>query len=344
MKRGRTRMRWQPGGQWPRWVVASSLLHALLLGGLVLLVGTATRPAATLRAHLVTMVTALSDSPPERGAPATSALSPAMPASPARPVKASTASSPLVSHTAAESSPAEPVPPPEAIQEIARPPVVSTLPSGALRDDGGSGAPAGPPGEGATRSLLPRAGPDGSRAESTSPAAGVEPAPARTHLEAAARGVFLMPGGSGSGTGRAGFGVADQGVGAGGGGAGGSGAGQTGHGGSGQAGGGRVGLASRGGGGGGGSGDGVADLLRRIRRQIEQAKTYPDAARREGIQGTVELRFRIAADGSVEAVEVLRSSGSGILDEASQQTIRRAGPYPLVRGWIRLPLAYRLDR
>jgi protein TonB len=100
----------------------------------------------------------------------------------------------------------------------------------------------------------------------------------------------------------------------------------------------------RGANGGGGSGDGVADLLRRIRRQIDQAKIYPDAARREGVQGTVELRFRIAADGSVEAVEIVRSSGSGILDEASQETIRRAGPYPLVRGWIRLPLAYRLDQ
>ena len=96
--------------------------------------------------------------------------------------------------------------------------------------------------------------------------------------------------------------------------------------------------------GGTGDGDGVASLLRSIRRQIEQAKIYPDAARREGIQGTVELRFRIATDGSVEAVEILRSSGFGILDEASQQTIRRAAPYPLIRGWIRLPLSYRLDR
>jgi TonB family protein len=338
-------MRWQPREQWPRWVVASGLLHALLVGGFVLLGGTITRPAATLRAHLVTVAKTVSASPPERRTPARPTPPPTMPASPARPVKASTASSPLVSHTAAESSPAEPVPPPEAVRGIAGPPVASTLPSGAPGDDGGSGAPAGPPGEGATRSLLPRAGPDGSRAESTSPAAGVEPSPARTHLQAAARGVFLMPGGSGSGTGRAGFGAADQGAGTGGAGAsqagtGGNGAGQTGRGGSGQAGGGGAGLASRG----GGSGDGIADLLRSIRRQIEQAKTYPDAARREGIQGTVELRFRIAADGSVEAVEVLRSSGSGILDEASLQTIRRAAPYPLVRGWIRLPLAYRLDR
>lgn len=88
----------------------------------------------------------------------------------------------------------------------------------------------------------------------------------------------------------------------------------------------------------------MGDLLRDIRRQVEQAKTYPRSARREGIQGTVELRFRIAADGSVEAVEILRSSGSPILDEASRQTIRRAAPYPMVKDWIRIPLSYRLDR
>jgi protein TonB len=88
----------------------------------------------------------------------------------------------------------------------------------------------------------------------------------------------------------------------------------------------------------------LADHLGTIRRQIEQAKVYPDAARREGMQGTVELRFRIAGDGSVEAIEVVRSSGHRLLDEASAQTVRRAGPYPVLAGWIRIPLSYRLDR
>ena len=115
-------------------------------------------------------------------------------------------------------------------------------------------------------------------------------------------------------------------------------------GGSGGAGGGGAGVASRGGVGGAGDGGGVADVLLSIRRRIERAKVYPETARREGVQGTVELRFRIAADGSVEAMEILRSSGFPILDQASQQTIRRAAPYPPVRGWIRLPLSYRLDQ
>jgi protein TonB len=84
-------------------------------------------------------------------------------------------------------------------------------------------------------------------------------------------------------------------------------------------------------------------ILSTIRRRIEQAKSYPDAARRDGIQGTVDLRFRVAGDGSVELVEILGSSGSPILDRASEETIRRAAPFPAYQGWIRLPLSYRLD-
>jgi protein TonB len=90
----------------------------------------------------------------------------------------------------------------------------------------------------------------------------------------------------------------------------------------------------------------VADLLRVIRQKIERehARAYPETAGRKEREGTVELRFRIAPDGSVETIEVVRSSGHRLLDEASAQTVRRAGPYPPVAGWIRIPLSYRLDQ
>jgi protein TonB len=88
----------------------------------------------------------------------------------------------------------------------------------------------------------------------------------------------------------------------------------------------------------------MGGLLRSIRRRIEEAKIYPESARREGIQGTVEVRFRIATDGSVDTVEIARPSGFSVLDEAAQRTIRRAAPYPFIRGWIRLPLSYHLDQ
>jgi protein TonB len=86
----------------------------------------------------------------------------------------------------------------------------------------------------------------------------------------------------------------------------------------------------------------LADLLAQIRRRIEAAKRYPEEARREGIQGNVYVRFRVGEDGQVDALEVARSSGSRLLDEASLATIRRAAPFPPVRGWIRVPIAYTL--
>ena len=91
----------------------------------------------------------------------------------------------------------------------------------------------------------------------------------------------------------------------------------------------------------------MADFLRAIRRQIEQAKIYPDAARRAGMEGTVEVRFRIGRDGNAEALEIVRSSGHHELDEIAMRTIRRAGPYPVVSGHggpIRFPLSYHLDQ
>lgn len=85
-------------------------------------------------------------------------------------------------------------------------------------------------------------------------------------------------------------------------------------------------------------------LLRTIRRQIARVWTYPDAARRDGLEGRVELRFRVAADGSAETVEILKSSGHTVLDDDLVQTVRRAGPYPTFTGWVRLPFTYRLTR
>ncbi|MFA5027861.1 MAG: energy transducer TonB [Candidatus Methylomirabilota bacterium] len=87
----------------------------------------------------------------------------------------------------------------------------------------------------------------------------------------------------------------------------------------------------------------MSDLLRAIRRRIEEAKVYPDSARRAGLEGTAEIAFRIGPDGSPVGIELVRSSGHAELDRISQQTIERAAPYPVLPGRIRIPLAYRLD-
>lgn len=239
----------------------------------------------------------------------------------------------------AEPSPGAPLSSAVSDRDMAGPAIPPETPAGWPRGEGAASRPSEPPGEGEARFLSPRAGASGAHADAGSLPADEGRVNAAAQSDTAPRGMFLVPEGGGSGTGRTGLGAAGLGSGTGGGGA--EWGGQAGPG---RPGGGGPGIASRRGTGGPGDGNGVADLLRRIRRQIEEAKAYPDAARRESTQGTVNLRFRIAADGSVEATEILRSSGSPLLDEAAVQTIRRAGPYPPVAGWIRIPLSYRLDQ
>ncbi|MFQ5883323.1 MAG: energy transducer TonB [Candidatus Methylomirabilales bacterium] len=79
-----------------------------------------------------------------------------------------------------------------------------------------------------------------------------------------------------------------------------------------------------------------------LRQRIERAKRYPALARRWGMEGTAEVEFRIARDGSVERITVVRSSGFPLLDEASVKTVKRAAPLPFIPGTIRIPISYRL--
>jgi len=94
--------------------------------------------------------------------------------------------------------------------------------------------------------------------------------------------------------------------------------------------------------GGAGSGGGGGDWRGLLRGRIERAKQYPPEARRQGMEGTTEVQFQIAGDGSVADVTVVKSSGFALLDQASVQTIRRAAPLPFIPGVIRLSVSYRL--
>jgi len=54
---------------------------------------------------------------------------------------------------------------------------------------------------------------------------------------------------------------------------------------------------------------------------------YPEAARRQGIYGSLKLTVSIHANGQIEAVEVDRTSGSKILDAAAIRIVELAAPY-----------------
>lgn len=319
---------WRSTWQRPGWAASSCLFHLLLVGALFLLQPATDAPKAALRIRLVEEPQA----PPsiEASQPARAPAPPPKPPSVARRTARRLASGrvPLPAIEPDEVSIA-PVAP-------ATPPTPSAIPVDVA-------LPAPPravhqaEGEGQTSRVVEETGGHTGRG-----AAGGSGGPLASGASERFPGAFLISS-AGSGTGLAGTGngaAADSGgsgTGPGRGGAGdGNGTGAT-----------RGGVARLGGGGvRGGTGEGVTDLLRAIRQKIERehAKVYPEAARREGIEGTVELRFRIAGDGSVEAVEVVRSSGHRLLDETSTQTVRRAGPFPVLAGWIRIPLSYRLDR
>lgn len=65
------------------------------------------------------------------------------------------------------------------------------------------------------------------------------------------------------------------------------------------------------------------------RAKVEQIGNlnYPEAARRQKIFGSLLLTVHIRADGSVESVEINRSSGQRILDAAAKKIVRLAAPY-----------------
>jgi protein TonB len=91
-----------------------------------------------------------------------------------------------------------------------------------------------------------------------------------------------------------------------------------------------------------GSSPGIDEALLLILRKIEAAKKYPRNAQRRGIEGKAMVRFKISPNGSVDAVEILESSGSEVLDRASLQTVRDAAPLPYKEGWLKVGIVFKM--
>ena len=64
---------------------------------------------------------------------------------------------------------------------------------------------------------------------------------------------------------------------------------------------------------------------------FRQEPAYPERARRAGAEGVVGVRIALAADGSVRQVELTRSSGSRLLDEAALAAARASTFSPASR-------------
>lgn len=101
----------------------------------------------------------------------------------------------------------------------------------------------------------------------------------------------------------------------------------------------------------GGQGEGIdassvskdPGILKKIRQRILARRQYPAAARAQGLEGVVQVLFEIDANGFLKSAGVVKSSGSPILDEAALATLKKAEPYPLYSGPIRLALTFALE-
>lgn len=85
--------------------------------------------------------------------------------------------------------------------------------------------------------------------------------------------------------------------------------------------------------------------LGEIRALLIQNLRYPRNAQRLKMQGEVRVSFRLKSDGSVENIEVVKSSGFEILDEDAKALIKNTAPQfpkPAKSISLSIPLNYLL--
>ncbi|PZE09556.1 energy transducer TonB, partial [Pseudomonas sp. 57B-090624] len=79
------------------------------------------------------------------------------------------------------------------------------------------------------------------------------------------------------------------------------------------------------------------------------APEYPSFAQRRGWEGTVLLRVHVLASGSPSEVQIQKSSGRDLLDEAAIKAVKRWTFVPAKRGdvaqdgWVSVPIDFKLN-
>jgi protein TonB len=73
----------------------------------------------------------------------------------------------------------------------------------------------------------------------------------------------------------------------------------------------------------------------KVKQLIEAHWEYPELALRYGLEGRLSLEFTIGANGQLERLRVVRSSGSQLLDDEALRAIRAASPFPPIPPWIK---------
>ena len=71
-----------------------------------------------------------------------------------------------------------------------------------------------------------------------------------------------------------------------------------------------------------------------IKRNIEFVWEYPEPALRYGLQGKLLMQFTILASGELESAQIIRSSGSNLLDHEALRAMKAAAPFRPIPPWI----------
>lgn len=77
-----------------------------------------------------------------------------------------------------------------------------------------------------------------------------------------------------------------------------------------------------------------AGYMRKLKEKIESIWEYPAEAGKKGLYGDLKISFTIKKDGKLGAVELIRTSGYKILDDAALKALRDGEPYwPIPDDW-----------
>ncbi len=92
-----------------------------------------------------------------------------------------------------------------------------------------------------------------------------------------------------------------------------------------------------------------AAYLTEVASRLQEAKRYPETARRDGTTGTAKVAFVLSEEGRVLSARIVNSAGNTTLDSEALATVERAAPYPRIPEELDLsefrltvPIAFRL--
>lgn len=66
----------------------------------------------------------------------------------------------------------------------------------------------------------------------------------------------------------------------------------------------------------------------KVRQRIANAKYYPRIARRRGMEGQPIVAFTLGRDGRLMKIDLAKTSGYQLLDQAALEAVHEAAPYP----------------